>query len=431
MERLLNPIRGYAWGSRSVIATLQGRPRPSDGPEAELWVGAHPSDPSILDRPEAPVPLPEAIAADPDIMLGPASAAEFGPRLPYLLKLLAAEQPLSLQAHPDAAQAEAGYVAGNPSYVDQYHKPELLVAVSEFEALCGFRDPKYCAELLAALDVRALDPVLAALRAGAPDGLRRAVTMLLTWPAKDRRSLVDAVVKSASAAAPAAAASAATATSAATAAAVAAPATVVGPALAAVRPAALTSALDAAVTTADARLVAGLAARYPGDVGVVVALLLNHVTLMPGEAIWMPAGNLHAYLRGTGIEIMAASDNVLRGGLTPKHVDVDELLRVLRFEVLADAALRPVPVMPAVVTWAAPVREFALYRARLGGATPRIELGLDGPREVLCMRGEVRVDDGFAAVTLRAGQAAFGRATRRPLVCSGSGELYIAALPAS
>jgi mannose-6-phosphate isomerase len=376
VERLVNPIRGYAWGSREVIAGLQGRTLPSDGPEAELWIGAHPADPSILDRPEGPVSLLEAVAADPQGMLGPAAAAEFGPRLPYLLKVLAAEQPLSLQAHPDAGQALAGYAAGNVSYVDPYHKPELLVAVSEFAALCGFRDPKESADLLAALDVPALAPVVAALRAGAPDGLRSAVHALLTWPAEERRALVDAVV-----------------------------------------------------AAAEAELPGQLAEQYPGDLGVVVALLLNHVTLMSGEAIWMPAGNLHAYLRGTGIEIMAGSDNVLRGGLTPKRVDVDELLRVLRFEVLDEPVVRPVAVAPGVVTWPTPVREFALYRVLLDEATPQVAVELNGPREVFCLRGEVSVDDGVAPVTVAAGQAAFGPATSALLTCSGAGEVYLAALP--
>jgi mannose-6-phosphate isomerase len=376
MERLVNPIREYAWGSRSVIAALLGRPAPSDGPEAELWIGAHPAAPSILDRPEGPVSLADAIASDPQGTLGAATAAEFGPRLPYLLKMLAAEAPLSLQAHPDARQAAAGYAAGNAGYVDQYHKPELLVAVSEFTALCGFRDPKESADLLAVLRVPQLAPVVAALRAGVPDGLREAVRTLLTWPAGQRPALVGAV------------------------------------------------------STAGSDLAARLAARYPDDPGVVVALLLNHVTLMPGEAIWMPAGNLHAYLRGTGVEIMAASDNVLRGGLTQKRVDVDELLRVLRFEVLADPVVRSTAVVPGVVSWPTPVREFAFYRALLDESTPRVQLALTGPREAFCLRGEVRVDDGVAPVTLGPGQAAFGPAGGAAFTCTGAGELYLAALPA-
>jgi mannose-6-phosphate isomerase len=375
-----------------VIAELQGRPVPSPGPEAELWIGAHPADPSMVDRPEGTISLADVIAAEPRETLGAAAAAEFGPRLPYLLKLLAAEEPLSLQAHPDPEQARARFVAereavtegadsGQRNYVDPYHKPELLAAVTTFEALCGFRDPKVSAELLGSAGMSALDPVVSALRAGAPDGLREAVETLLTWPRAQRRSLVSDVVEAG-------------------------------------------AGLGEEHEYAGAFALAGrLAAKYPDDVGVVVALLLNHVLLEPGDAIWMPAGNLHAYLHGAGVEIMAASDNVLRGGLTPKHVDVPELLRVLRFEVLADPVVRPVPVAPGVVTWPTPVREFALHRAVL--AESAVELALAGPREVFCLRGTVRVDDGVQAVMLGPGEAAFGPASDQPLVCTGTGEIYL------
>jgi mannose-6-phosphate isomerase len=165
-----------------------------------------------------------------------------------------------------------------------------------------------------------------------------------------------------------------------------------------------------------------LAIAYPGDPGVVLALLLNRVRLHPGEAIFMPAGNLHAYLRGVGIEVMAASDNVLRGGLTPKHVDVEELLRILRYEVLKDPVVHPVEVAPGVVTWPVPVPDFALYRAQVAGAP--VEIPGDGPRVVLCLRGEVTADDGVAPLTLRSAGAAFVEAGTKPLVVSGAGELY-------
>src|SRR5206468_8539789 len=130
------------------------------------------------------------------------------------------------------------------------------------------------------------------------------------------------------------------------------------------------------------------------------ALLLNHVRLGTDDAVWMPAGNLHAYLCGVGVEVMAASDNVLRGGLTPKRVDVPELLRVLRFEVLADPVVRPVPVAPGVVTWPAPVREFALYRASVAGAP--VTLPVAGPRILFCLSGRVEVRVGDDSVALPA-----------------------------
>ncbi|MCW3814694.1 mannose-6-phosphate isomerase, class I [Micromonospora sp. DR5-3] len=377
MELLQGRIRDYAWGSRTAIAELQGRPVPSDGPEAELWLGAHPGAPATVDRDGTAVSLTELLLAEPAHWLGERVVGRFGTRLPFLLKVLAADAPLSLQAHPDAEQARVGHAADTErvNYVDPYHKPELLVALSEFEALCGFREPAESAAALAAFGVPALEPVVAALRTG-PAGLREAVRLLLSWPAAERAGLVAAV-------------------------------------------------LTAEVAGPDAVLARSLAVDYPADPGVLVALLLHHVRLAPGEAIWMPAGNLHAYLRGTGVEIMAASDNVLRGGLTPKRVDVDELLRVLRFEVLDEPVVAPVPVAPGVVTWPVPVDDFALHRVEVAGG-PGVRLALPGPRVVLCRAGKLAVDDGVGAVVLGPGQAAVGTAAGGPLVLGGEGEAYVA-----
>lgn len=185
-------------------------------------------------------------------------------------------------------------------------------------------------------------------------------------------------------------------------------------------------AADGGPAPADAELVRTLAAGYPDDPGVVVALLLHHVRLACGEGIWMPAGNLHAYLRGTGVEIMAASDNVLRGGLTAKRVDVDELLRVLRFEVLTEPVLRPETVAPGVLTWPVPVEDFALHRVEVAAGSPGTRLTLPGPRVVLCRAGKLTVDDGVGAVTLGAGQAAVGTAAGGPLTLGGDGEAFVA-----
>ncbi|MEV0426594.1 mannose-6-phosphate isomerase, class I [Micromonospora sp. NPDC050495] len=378
MELLRGRIRDYAWGSRTAIAGLQGRPVPSAGPEAELWLGAHPGAPASVDRAGRAVSLTDLLVAEPEHWLGERLVGRFGTRLPFLLKLLAADAPLSLQAHPDAEQARAGYAADvdRLNYVDPFHKPELLVALSEFDALCGFRDPEVSAAAIEAFGVPALAPVVAALRTG-PAGLREAVRLLLSWPESERAGLVAEV-------------------------------------------------LAARADGPDAELARALAADYPADPGVVVALLLHHVRLAPGEAIWMPAGNLHAYLRGTGVEIMAASDNVLRGGLTPKRVDVDELLRVLRFEVLGEPVVRAVPVAPGVVTWPVPVDDFALHRVALSAGDPEVRLALPGPRVVLCGAGTLTVDDGVGRVSLGPGQAAVGTAAGGPLLVGGAGEAYVA-----
>jgi mannose-6-phosphate isomerase len=383
VHRLTGVVRPYAWGSRTVISGLQGRPTPSDAPEAELWLGAHPGDPSTVSGHDGPVSLATLIEDDPKGQLGASVVDAFGARLPYLVKLLAAETPLSLQAHPDADYAARAFAAqeADPSaprnYTDAYHKPEMLVAITPFEALCGFRAPDVSAAVLAALDLPALAPVVAALRAGVA-GLSDAVRLLLTWPAEDRASLVESVV-----------------------------------------------------AKSGSDLVTRLASHYPGDPGVLVALLLNHVRLEPGEAIWMPAGNMHAYLRGAGVEIMAASDNVLRGGLTPKRVDVDELLRVLRFEVLDDPIFPATEVAPGVQTWRVPVGEFVLYRVVLGPGRPPVTLPATGPRIALGIEGDTFVAEPHGTPTeLTPGTAAYAPAETGPLTLAGTGVAFVAAVPA-
>jgi mannose-6-phosphate isomerase len=385
---LTGVVRPYAWGSRTALARLQRRPAPTPEPEAELWLGAHPGDPSTVTGPAGPITLDALIADDPKGQLGPDVAAEFGTRLPYLMKVLAADAPLSLQAHPDAEYARTAYAAqqADPdaprNYTDAYHKPEMLVALTPFAALCGFRAPDVSAAALEALDLPRLTSVVAALRAGTT-GLRDAVEQLLTWPPDDRPALVDEAVQAAR-----------------------------------------------RTRTADLALVADLGTRYPGDPGVLVALLLNHVLLQPGEAIWMPAGNLHAYLQGTGVEIMAASDNVLRGGLTPKRVDVGELLRVLRFEVLHDPVLPATELAPGVVTWQVPVREFSLYRIHLDGTRPPVTVPAAGPRIVVGTEGEVFVGEAHGTpAEVTAGTAAFAPADAGPITVAGVGEVFVAAVP--
>jgi mannose-6-phosphate isomerase len=417
---LTGVVRPYAWGSRTAIAELQGRPAPTEGPEAELWLGGHPGDPSTVFVPDGPVSLDTLIGDDPKGQLGEAIATAFGPRLPFLLKVLAAESPLSLQAHPSLEYAREAFArqeadpALPKNYTDAYHKPEMLVALTPFEALCGFRDPAASADMLEALEIPALFPVVAALRDG---DLRTAVRTLLSWPEPDRPGLIDSVVDAARWDARAAAAGAAAAMS------------VTGghPALAI----AAAGALPAAAATDSFDLAVDLAGHYPGDPGVLVALLLNHVRLAPGEAIWMPAGNLHAYLRGTGVELMAASDNVLRGGLTPKRVDVDELLNVLRFEVLDDPILPSVEVAPGVRTWQVPVPDFALYRLDLDGTGAPIEVPAAGPRVILTTAGDVFVGESIdgTPIEVPAGSAAYAPADAGAVKVAGAGTVFVAAVP--
>jgi mannose-6-phosphate isomerase len=299
VQLLRNAVRPYAWGSRTSIAELLGRQVPAPHPEAELWMGAHPGDPStIVDTGRS---LLDLVESDPTGQLGTETERRWGARLPFLLKILAAEEPLSLQAHPSAAQAAAGFAleeaAGIPrdaatrNYPDPTPKPELLCALTEFHALAGFRDPHRTVALLRAIQTPGLAPYVDLLAAEPNrEGLRALFSTWITLPQ---------------------------------------------PAIDRLEP----ELLDACVAhlrahgefELECRTVLQLGESYPGDAGVLAALLLNRLVLRPGEAIFLPAGNLHTYLSGAGVEILANSDNVLRGGLTPKHVDVPELLRVLDF----------------------------------------------------------------------------------------------------
>jgi mannose-6-phosphate isomerase len=363
-------LRGYDWGSPTAIPRLLGRP-PDGSPVAELWFGAHPDDPAHVAS--AGRTLDALISAYPDHALGPEVVARFGPQLPYLLKVLAAAKPLSIQVHPDKARAEAGFAAeetaGVPrdaperNYRDRHHKPELLCALTSFDALCGFRPVVSTIELLDRLNV----PELAFLRdaLAGDDPLRTAFAAVLALP----------------------------------------------------DPAPVAHALAGRVAD-DAELLPGVRAAatyFPGDVGVVLAVLLNYVRLAPGEAIFLGAGNVHAYLSGMGVEIMAASDNVLRCGLTSKHVDADELMKITDFSELAD------PLWPIGADgYEVPVPDFRLLPLRVDGSQP---LPLRGPRIVLCTEGSVEV----AGVHVPAGRAAFVPAADGAVTIAGRGTAFVAA----
>jgi mannose-6-phosphate isomerase len=372
MQLLDNPIRRYAWGSRTMIAGLQGRAVPSPHPEAELWLGAHPGDSSwLVDDDGQRFSLSEELAKDPVTRLGEHSARRWSGRLPFLLKVLAANEPLSLQAHPSAADAASGFAreeaAGialddpRRSYKDANHKPELVCALTEFHALTGFREPEVTLELLDQLDVPEL-AVYVKLLAGQPDqdGLRALFSTWITLPQRLLDELVPAVQRAC---------------------------------VELLRRAGTERVADR--FSAEARTVLELSERYPGDAGVLAALLLNRVTLAPGEALYQGDGVLHAYLSGACIEVMANSDNVLRGGLTPKHVDVAELLRVLDF----DAGPPPLvagQVDGVLTRYDTVAEEFGLWR--LDWAEPNagdvVPLPEDGPRILLCTSGSAKVSAG-------------------------------------
>ncbi|MBX6370635.1 MAG: mannose-6-phosphate isomerase, class I [Acidothermus sp.] len=287
--RMRNRVMPYAWGSRSALASLQGRP-PAAQPEAELWMGAHPQAPSEVEVEGRAVPLPELIAAQPEAILGAEVMKHFGPTLPFLVKILAAERPLSLQVHPPAEIATAGFRAEDAAgidrrapwrtYRDPNAKPELLLALGPFRALHGFAPPAESARRLERLASKRLTPLVDRLRRGDPPG--DVFLDLLAWPDDDRAALVA-------------------------------------------------EAAAAAGTDSSplASLVGSLSRLHPADPGVVGVLLLNYVELSPGEALYIRPGELHAYLDGIGLEILGNSDNVVRAGLTEKHLALSELARSL------------------------------------------------------------------------------------------------------
>jgi mannose-6-phosphate isomerase len=389
--RLHNVVRPYAWGSRTAIPELLGI-EPTDQPAAEMWIGAHPDDPARWrDHPEQPG-LDDLIAANPERYLGPAVMAQFGPRLPFLLKVLAADRALSMQVHPNFAQAQAGFAAENErgvavdsperNYSDANHKPELACAVTAFDAWCGFRPVEQTVRLFEALDVaelRAYRDLLAG-----EGGLRATFTTMLTLQGDVRQALVRAVI-------------------------------------AGCRRLAGTGgewSVEAAASVLAAE-------DFPDDVGAVLALLLNFVRLEPGEAIFLGAGNVHAYLRGVCVEILANSDNVLRCGLTPKHIDVPELLRVADFTPLAQPRWSPTLVSDQIGVFAVPVPDFQLARLELTGSdsTP---LPVAGPSIVCTIDGELTVSAGTDQVQVERGQAVFVSADAAPPRVTGTGLGFVA-----
>ncbi|MGI8459071.1 MAG: mannose-6-phosphate isomerase, class I [Propionibacteriaceae bacterium] len=394
IERLTGVVQPYAWGSTTALPRLLGV-EPTGEPQAELWLGAHPLAPAqVGDR-----DLDEVVSEDAARVVGEASVAQFGPRLPYLLKVLAMAQPLSLQAHPSRSQAEAGWDRENDagiardaverSYKDGWPKPEALVAIEPTEVLCGFREPAQTYALLARLGVPAALQLLAPLQHAAHDGAAEALESvfgaLLRLDRGTRRDVVDALVESAA---------------------------------------------DADDRTDDlglfARTATELARFYPGDPGILAALMMNRLVLDPYDALFLPAGNLHAYLHGLGVEIMANSDNVLRGGLTPKPIAVDELLSVLDFTPGVPQPVDVVEEAAGVFAYQTPAPEFALWRIE-GTEIESILPGAGTGRVVLVTDGRATLRGVGRELVLSRGQSAFVSAREGETELVGAARTFVAA----
>ncbi len=394
---LKNTIQEYAWGSVSAIANLLGRKNPENQPQAELWMGAHWKAPSLVQYNGQWVSLRDLIKKHPKAILGKNTAKNFNNRLPFLFKVLAAAKPLSVQAHPDLHQAREGFKrenarkipadAPNRNYLDNNHKPECICALTRFWALSRFRKIPAILSYLEKLNIPQLRAEFNEFRQRpTAEGLKGFYTALMQLAPDRQKEIVD-------------------------------------------------EALRRTLRLADAdpvfKWMQRLAHDYPADIGVLSPILLNLICLEPGQAIFLDAGQLHAYLEGLGVELMANSDNVLRGGLTAKHVDVPELLRILKFEENDITLLKPQEAHTNEFVYPSPAREFVLSVIKLKpGAV--YQSPMERSIEILiCTEGTVSIADlgNQNETPLLQGASVVIPAAVKRYAISGQGICYKAAVP--
>jgi mannose-6-phosphate isomerase len=369
LVRISGEEKNYPWGSKNLIQDHFGIGTVNQ-PVAEIWFGTHEGGQSKL------------------LSSGQSLSEAIGKKLSFLVKFLAADSPLSIQVHPNALQAKAGFAKENAAgislsapernYKDDSHKPEILIALTEFEALCGFRPRAQLLEIfLAFSESEARFGELAALTATEAT-LEEIFAELL-----EDKALAE-------------------------------------------RFSSTVQALETDSLAQQARaLVVGLLAKYPGDTGALVALSLNYVKLSPGQAIYLPAGNLHAYLSGLGLEVMAASDNVIRGGLTSKHIDKEELRQITDFTELAQPVVAPRKLAEGLVEYPVSASEFRVYRAQVTGANLLADLDLPAGAVVVCSSGEVAISTSLEErEVLKKGEVVFVSEAKK-FSLSGSGDAFV------
>lgn len=396
IELLQNTIQYYAWGSPTAIPDLLGQQNPSGKPWAELWMGAHPKAPSRLNRDGRWMSLIETIQAHPDEILGRKVALRFDHKLPYLFKVLAASKPLSIQAHPNLEQAQSGFSsenekniplnAPNRNYKDDNHKPECICALTRFFALKGFR---------------AITEIISLLEAACPVSLAHEVQRLkANSDSKGLKNFYGGLLNLESAK----------------------------------QTRAVNEALQNLGHISDPNIVfwmKRLAREYPSDTGILTPILLNLIRLEPGQALYLPAGELHAYLEGLGIELMANSDNVLRGGLTPKHIDLPELLRVVQFEPRPIRILKTEKRSECETVFLTPAREFVLSVVNVSGQAEYRGPLSRSAEILLCTDGEAVIRDlaGASRLEIKKGDSILVPAAVAGYRISGSAVLYKAGTP--
>ncbi|RPD96063.1 mannose-6-phosphate isomerase [Candidatus Pantoea deserta] len=383
MQKLVNSIQNYAWGSRNALTELYGVANPSGTPMAELWMGAHPKSPSQIAFRGERRSLREVIDGAPEAMLGYAVAKRFG-ELPFLFKVLCAEQPLSIQVHPSKNAAEEGFsrenAAGIPlnaaerNYKDANHKPELVYALTPFQAMNGFRELSDIVSLLQ--PVAGAHPQIAHfLQRPDSDNLAKLFASLLSLQGEEKSLALDI--------------------------------------------------LQAAVNAREGQpweTIKAIAQVYPDDSGLFSPLLLNVITLQPGEAMFLYAETPHAYLKGVALEVMANSDNVLRAGLTPKYIDIPELLANVKFVSKPASQLLTQPQQQArAQVFPIPVDDFAFAIHHLDNEPQ--PLAQESAAILFCVEGEARLTLDQQQLTLKPGESCFVPASDGTLKATGSGRL--------
>ncbi len=396
IARLQNTIQHYAWGSPSAIPELLGQANSAGDPWAELWMGAHPKAPSQIIHDGQRMSLADIIRSHPNDILGPTVARRFNNRLPYLFKVLAAAKPLSIQAHPNLAQAQAGFRRENElqipldaprrNYRDDNHKPECICALTEFIAMYGFRKIPMINSLLIAVCPESLAQELQHLKSNpSSKGLKQFYSELMNLD-EDRQKAVVA------------------------------------------------EALRNIDRTADPDIIfwmKRLNNEYPSDLGILSPILLNLIRLKPGQALYLPAGELHAYLEGLGIELMANSDNVLRGGLTPKHIDLPELLRVVHFEPRPISILETENQGSNENVFLTPAPEFMLSTFTVSPESDYLSAAIRGAEILLCTNGIARIQNMARenSLEIKKGDSVLVPAAVEGYRISGKATLYKAGTP--
>ncbi|EPG4958796.1 TPA: mannose-6-phosphate isomerase [Citrobacter amalonaticus] len=384
MQKLINSVQNYAWGSKTALTELYGLANPQQLPMAELWMGAHPKSSSkIEDAGGQVVSLRDVIDGNQSALLGDAVAERFG-ELPFLFKVLCAAQPLSIQVHPNKRNSEIGFAkenaAGIPmdaaerNYKDPNHKPELVFALTPFLAMNAFREFSEIVSLL--------QPVA---------GAHTAIAHFLEQPNAERLSQLFAALLS----------------------------------MQGEEKSRALAILKAALETQQGepwQTIRLIAEFYPDDSGLFSPLLLNVVKLNPGEAMFLFAETPHAYLQGVALEVMANSDNVLRAGLTPKYIDIPELVANVKFEAKPANQLLTTPVKHgAELDFPIPVDDFAFSLHDLSAQETAIDQ--QSAAILFCVEGEAILRKGEQRLVLKPGESAFISAEESPVSVSGVGRV--------